>query len=227
VTWIIGHRGASRQRQENSLAAFRLALAQGADGVELDIHEHRDGRFLVHHDPVTVAPPASLTARETAGQPTEPEAPAVPELGRALAAIVAARDRAVVFVEVKTLRSWSRLLAVLEPFRARLRLEVQSGDRGILREAAAAPGGHRLGLIAETPPPGDVAAWLLAHRLQALSLRHDAARRELADELHAAGLALHLWTVNDPAAAQAAVALGADSIITDVPGRLRAYTIGP
>jgi glycerophosphoryl diester phosphodiesterase len=37
-TLAIGHRGASGHEPENSPAAFRRALALGADGVELDVH---------------------------------------------------------------------------------------------------------------------------------------------------------------------------------------------
>ena len=33
---IIGHRGASREAPENTIASFRLAFEQGADGIEAD-----------------------------------------------------------------------------------------------------------------------------------------------------------------------------------------------
>ncbi|MFY7952237.1 MAG: glycerophosphodiester phosphodiesterase, partial [Armatimonadaceae bacterium] len=35
---IIGHRGAAAHAPENTLASFALALSQGADAVECDIH---------------------------------------------------------------------------------------------------------------------------------------------------------------------------------------------
>ncbi len=47
---VIGHRGAGGHAPENTLAAFRLGLAMGADGVECDIHMSRDGRIVVIHD---------------------------------------------------------------------------------------------------------------------------------------------------------------------------------
>ncbi|HEY8531638.1 MAG TPA: glycerophosphodiester phosphodiesterase family protein, partial [Limnochorda sp.] len=47
---ILAHRGASAEAPENTLAAFRLALEQGADGFELDIHRTRDGHLVVCHD---------------------------------------------------------------------------------------------------------------------------------------------------------------------------------
>ena len=48
---VIAHRGASSIALENSLAAFRAAAGQGADGVELDVHATIDGEIVVHHDP--------------------------------------------------------------------------------------------------------------------------------------------------------------------------------
>jgi len=48
---IIGHRGAAGEAPENTLAAFELALRQGADGIELDVHLSADGVPVVIHDP--------------------------------------------------------------------------------------------------------------------------------------------------------------------------------
>ncbi len=48
--WIIGHRGASGEAPENTLAAFRLALQQGADLIETDVHLTADGVPVVIHD---------------------------------------------------------------------------------------------------------------------------------------------------------------------------------
>ena len=46
----LAHRGANRQAPENTLAAFRLAEAQGADGIELDVRRCRSGELVVIHD---------------------------------------------------------------------------------------------------------------------------------------------------------------------------------
>lgn len=47
---IIGHRGASADAPENTLAAFRLAQAQGADGIEFDIQLSAENRPVIIHD---------------------------------------------------------------------------------------------------------------------------------------------------------------------------------
>ena len=47
---VIAHRGASGLAPENTLAAFRLAIRLGADGVELDVHLSAEGVPMVIHD---------------------------------------------------------------------------------------------------------------------------------------------------------------------------------
>ena len=47
---VIAHRGASGTRPENTLAAFRHAVALGADMIELDVQLTRDGEVVVIHD---------------------------------------------------------------------------------------------------------------------------------------------------------------------------------
>lgn len=47
---VWAHRGASAYRPENTLGAFALAAAQGADGVELDVQLTGDGQLVVAHD---------------------------------------------------------------------------------------------------------------------------------------------------------------------------------
>lgn len=47
---VFGHRGASADAPMNTLPAFMLAVEQGADGIELDVHRTWDGALVVLHD---------------------------------------------------------------------------------------------------------------------------------------------------------------------------------
>lgn len=47
---IIGHRGASHDAPENTLASIRLAWKQNADASETDVHLTKDGQIVVFHD---------------------------------------------------------------------------------------------------------------------------------------------------------------------------------
>src|SRR5579864_3356404 len=58
---LIGaHRGASGEAPENTIAAFDLALEQGAELLELDVHRTADGHLVVQHD---------FSLARTAGRP--------------------------------------------------------------------------------------------------------------------------------------------------------------
>lgn len=67
---VIAHRGASAFAPENTLAAFRLAIALGADGVEMDVQLSSDAQAVVIHDARVnrttnaTGPVASFTAAE-------------------------------------------------------------------------------------------------------------------------------------------------------------------
>jgi glycerophosphoryl diester phosphodiesterase len=50
MTLNIAHRGGAALRPENTLAAFRDAVARGCDGAELDVQLSRDGAVVVYHD---------------------------------------------------------------------------------------------------------------------------------------------------------------------------------
>src|SRR5262249_42420882 len=51
LPFVYGHRGTRRGAPENTLVAMQLALAQGADGIELDVRLCRSGEVVVLHDP--------------------------------------------------------------------------------------------------------------------------------------------------------------------------------
>jgi glycerophosphoryl diester phosphodiesterase len=68
-TWIVGHRGAPRRARENTIASFDWAESFGADAVEFDLRQARDGEAVIFHDEDVVLgtqriPVRSFTWRE-------------------------------------------------------------------------------------------------------------------------------------------------------------------
>ncbi len=49
---VMAHRGYSGAYPENTMLAFRKAVEAGTDGIELDVHESKDGQLVVFHDEV-------------------------------------------------------------------------------------------------------------------------------------------------------------------------------
>lgn len=70
--YVLGHRGARHAAPENTLAAFELALREGADGVELDVRLDGAGRVIVLHD-VTLERVSSGSERRAAETLSESE----------------------------------------------------------------------------------------------------------------------------------------------------------
>jgi glycerophosphoryl diester phosphodiesterase len=50
MTIVVAHRGASTFAPENTMEAYRLAVEQGADAIEVDVHLTADGQLAVIHD---------------------------------------------------------------------------------------------------------------------------------------------------------------------------------
>ena len=73
-TAVQAHRGSPDPAagvRENTLDAFTLARARGADGVELDVRVTADGALAVHHDPVIAGVVLDLDVHEHPGTGVE------------------------------------------------------------------------------------------------------------------------------------------------------------
>jgi glycerophosphoryl diester phosphodiesterase len=75
---VVGHRGAPRERAENTLDSFSRALALGANAIETDVCATSDGHFVLWHDADPDDPIALV--RETGGEGYAYR-PSVPDLG--------------------------------------------------------------------------------------------------------------------------------------------------
>jgi glycerophosphoryl diester phosphodiesterase len=62
---VIGHRGASGERPEHTLAAYKLAIAQGADFIEPDLVVTKDGVLIARHEPMLAVLNADGTLNTT------------------------------------------------------------------------------------------------------------------------------------------------------------------
>jgi len=232
---VLGHRGASRDAPENTLAAFHLAMAQGADGFELDVWRCASGEPVVIHD--------ASTAR-TGGEPLEVVRQPLARLKQVdaggwkgpahagqriptLAEVLAAFPRAVVNVELKSDgRGDPRLAAAVARLVVALgaeeRVLVSSFDYALLAIFR---------LLAPQVPVG-----LLFARSQRWELRQILGatlgpvavhpERSLATDARVAawrsrGLAVNVWTVDDPAEVERLARAGAAAVISNLPGEAR------
>ena len=235
MTQVIGHRGASRDERENTVAAFHAAAAQGADGVELDVRRTADGRLAVHHD-------AHLPDGRAIVATTWDDMPAhVPDLATALDAC---RGLGTVNVEIKnwpddvdfdeTLVIVDTVVAALgdRPADERSTLLVSCFHLPTLdRVRALAPAlatawlviGPGIGPDAETlraegDDPVAVTVAAVAERgHRALHPHHAFVNADLVATAHGAGVELNTWTVDDPDRIRWLADAGVDAVITNTP----------
>jgi glycerophosphoryl diester phosphodiesterase len=204
----IAHRGMPRQARENTLASFALALAAGADGIELDVHATSDGVVVVHHDPElsTGAVIAFTTRVELREQP--PHGAQIPTLTEVCALV---KDRAELFVEIKGAGIEELVVAALEGYDGRV--AIHSFDHDLIRRLADVQCPYRLGVLFEDAL--DVRA--LMERTGALDVwpHHPLVTRALVDEVHSLGGRVIPWTVNSADDVQRVTSLGVDGICTD------------
>jgi glycerophosphoryl diester phosphodiesterase len=230
---IVAHRGASREAPENTLAAYRRALAIGVDAVELDVHLAADGEAVVIHDfvlgrtvagsgPVgelTLADLRRLDAGRWFGEAFAGER--IPTLAEALDLLRGVR----VIVEIKNGPIYYRGIAgrVVAEVRntGHPAVTVSSFDHPVLRE------------VARLAPDLPTAILYSARPIDPVRLARDAGARLLHPQwthltpdavaaAHSAGLGVETWTVDDPDHLERVLDTGVDAVMSNYPGRVRA-----
>ena len=218
--WVIAHRGSSGERPENTLPAYELAVEQRADMIEVDLHLTRDGRIAVLHDdrvpgagPVGACTLAELRAAD----------PRIPDLEQVLDGF-GARIPFNLELKVGPDGPYPGLEeATLEALARRGLGETMlfsCFDDRVLERLRALDAGARLGVLVgrrRIPWPERCAA-LAAEAVHFWRGRIDAADVERA---HAAGLAVHVYTVDEVAEMEGLLAWGVDGIFTNWPTRMR------
>ena len=246
VPLIIGHRGASAVAPENTMAAFRKALAAGADGIEFDVRLTRDGVPVIIHD-------SSL--RRTGGLPHR-----VADLSWVEISKVDVGSWFAGSFANETVPSLAELFTLFQSNNSTLYLEMKcdspSEHRPLVEACVRAIDEHSLKervivecfqlpalkILKEIDPEIKTVALfeptftnpsvLLDQRIinhatdigaAAIALHHRLARESLVQKAKAAGLHVAVWTVDDPAWVERARAIGIDALITNDPAAMLAH----
>ncbi|MFF0485317.1 glycerophosphodiester phosphodiesterase [Streptomyces sp. NPDC004435] len=234
VLTVIAHRGASSTAPENTLVAGEVARRAGVEWIENDVRPSRDGVPYVLHDATVdrttdgTGPVRSLTsARLDALDAGSWFAPAfagarVPTLAAQLTDLRERGGR--LLLEVKGPHTEAEVARIVRDVRERGmadRVVVQSFDVVSLEHARKLAPELPRALLRDLLDADPVAVsrelGLTGYHVsdQGLSARPGAVA-----ELHAAGVAVNVWTVNDPARWRVLAGLGVDGVITDRPAEL-------
>jgi glycerophosphoryl diester phosphodiesterase len=244
----IGHRGTGPTRTghalpENSISSFLAAMADGADGIELDVEITSDGGLIVMHDDTldrttdctgcvseaTFEEARACRLLDGHGQPTEERPPTLEEVYSAVAA------PALINVELKVFGPPCATSTTGPSALVPLALEEVSNLGGADRTFFSSFDTEAAELV-KIERPEYYSALLVtgageAEVDQALLLGQDAIHplyvvpAEIVGDALEAGLQVNVWTVNSASEMEASIAKGTTAIITNEP-RLLADLIG-
>ncbi|HWC66289.1 MAG TPA: glycerophosphodiester phosphodiesterase [Thermoanaerobaculia bacterium] len=227
--WVVGHRGSPRRARENTLDAFDFAEAEGADAVELDLQQTRDGELVVFHDdaiPIGSERHAvrSMAAIDVAALRLdtpfgEYRIPTLDDVfqryGSGLRYIL----------EVKVPPSTDRALAarrlgdVVAGFSLAGRCLAASFDADLLRRLRDRNAAIALSYLVDRPvplpPPGEPRG--IFPPCEAIGPRADLVDEAFVAAARRSGLSVHPWTADAPEEIERLAGLGVDSITTNDP----------
>lgn len=226
---VLAHRGLALDAPENTPLAFAAAVAAGAHYLETDVNASLDGVAIVSHDP-DLARVAGRDAR--VGDLTAGELARI-DLGRGegllpLADVLDAFPEARFNIDVKDAAAVEPTVQAVRGTRSMDRVLITSFS-GARRRAVV----ERLPGVATSASADRFVRALLAGKAgfgsavrralrdvdavqipeRALGLRTTTARMIRA--FHAAGVEVHIWTVNDPERMRQLFELGVDGVVTD------------
>lgn len=239
---IIAHRGESCDAPENTMAAFRLAVERHVDGIECDVYLSRDEQIFCFHDgtlkrfvPDATQAVASLTYAQlkqydvgawknatfageripllsdlltlaAEGRTIYVEVKCGPEIVPSLKTLVASltnvTPQRVVFITFKA-PVVTALKKAMPAYRAYYLASVKKNKEGVLTPSAEMLIAQAKNCLADGV---DISGeWLTAEYVRTVK---------------AAGLSVHVWTIDQPERAQALAEMGVDSITTNRGGEM-------
>jgi len=211
------------------LAAFRAAIAAGADMSELDAQRSRDGAVVVIHDDTVNRTTdghgrvADMTFDELRRLDASAKfkgalrAERIPTLDEVFEAV---RGKMDVNVELKAAgieRDVSRIIRAHDAIDGSM---VSSFDWGALRRMREIDPDVRVGVLAERGASKLLDA-AVAMKAFAVNPRNDMVDEMFCHAAHARGLQVLVWTVDDVARMRTLIGAGVDGIMTNYPERLR------
>jgi glycerophosphoryl diester phosphodiesterase len=232
VVLVIAHRGASGNAPENTMAAFRKAVALGATFIETDLQLSRDARFVAIHDAtvnrttngqgavhdMTLAELRKLDAGSWFGSEFGGER--IPTLEEILE--FSKKNDVVFYLEIKPAGSWGgehALIGALRESGEIPRAVVISFDPSIVMSLRKIEPTLMTGLLydGQLDNPLEKAVAIGARQL---AVRGDLVTPAMLAEAKKKDLQVVCWTVNHPAHMRMLAAAGVDGIMSDYPDRL-------
>lgn len=233
---ILGHRGSSGLAPENTLAAMKLAIKQGCQGIETDLQLTKDGEVIVFHDwsverttngtgeikDLTLEELLTLDAGSWFSKEFKNEK--ILTLKSLLNIIP---NNLLLNLEIKS-RSWDnrgieeKVVNILEENRSLENIVISSFNHKSLERVQKLNPNIKLGLLFEGQMV-NLVELLKISKLNIYSLHpnHHYVDKEFIEEAHGHNYKVYSWTVNDIKSANRLKNAGIDGIITNFPRLFR------
>lgn len=223
---ISAHRGSSMTAPENTMSAFKQALYDLADYVELDVHLTSDNVVVVMHDSslkrttgldkniwqVSYDKIKELDAGVWFSQTYKGEpVPTLEEVIKEIGPLVKLN------IEIKYNKKESGLakqvVDIIERNNFQDRCVVTSSDYSVLSEVKKLNPDIRTGYVLSAA----YGAYYSISYVDVISINYTFVNKALVDAVHRNGKEIYVWTVNSPSIVKALANMGVDNIITDDP----------
>ncbi len=222
----IGHRGAKGHVAENTLESFQKAIELGVHGIELDVHLSADGQIIVIHDETIdrttngngAVRDHSLLVLQTHQIDRRFRIPVLADV------LELANRKVLVNIELKVFETAGPVVDLIEKYvlEKNWRYDdflISSFDWVALEKVRALHAEIPLGVLTSTDLDLAV-AFAKVIRAETIHPYYHLLTAENVASMHAHGLRVFAWTVNEFEDLQLIRSLGVDGIITDFPDRL-------
>jgi glycerophosphoryl diester phosphodiesterase len=228
---VIAHRGANNLATENTLNAFQKAIELGADYIEFDVHQLKDGKIIIMHDANTFRMTGqSRTLKNITYVELKKleigDGEKIPTLHEL---IKLAKGKIALNCEVKAKGLTENLVKILQKayiiestiissFKNDILLKIQNIEPG-LRLAALRP--RRLQWITSLISPKKLIKTALKNQFYAVNPRHFFVNRKFIERAHNHNLKVFPWIVDSEKKMMKLVKMGVDGIITNNISRMK------
>ncbi len=221
-TLVIGHRGAASHALENTALSFSKAIEMGVDGIELDIRETLDHEFLViHHDHLgRISQQPHRVDKTAAAVLKSVDLHGGLQLLSLEEAFKIIPARIGVLVEVKALRSYSKLVNRVALERRRRNLMLTSFDLTLLLKIYRMDPRLSLGVVSRSLR-NIRKAQEMGVGFSSVCLDYQCLNQPLVDGLKTLDLKIFAWTVDRPQDMARMLDLEIDGIISNKPDLLK------
>ena len=218
--YIMAHRGASGYYPDNSLDAFEHAAELGADMVELDVRETKDGKLVVFHDAAIEINGREKDIEDLKLSEIRKANPDVCTLEEALECIAGTDMKVMIELKItgveKAVVDCVKNIGILDrALYGSFKLSAIKKIKRLLPEA------HTVYIMQKEDVLEDVLEDIEDYSFDTASLKYSLITEKIVRDLHLAGKQVVGWTLNLIDEIKNAVSMGVDGVTTDYPDRVK------